>query len=215
MARFLAILSILAVATAFTVQPNALRPTTKLSESFGFDFAEDSYENTPGEILGEANYKQWVNRIDENSFLNRQYNPLRRVRELGLLQTTVDAGLLSKLEKNGLDLVTIEKLLPVAEELGLLSVAANNQQLLLNLVAFFLIEGAPFLLPPLAGALEVGPPAFYLASASALGLDAFLLANHVELPFVGLSAGFYLGLLLVPVAGISAIVGTTLAGLKK
>jgi hypothetical protein len=41
------------------------------------------------------------------------------------------------LEANGVDLITIEKLLPIAEELGLLSVAANNQQLLVNLVAFF------------------------------------------------------------------------------
>jgi hypothetical protein len=72
MARFLAILSLVAVASAFTVQPTAVRPSTKLSESFGFDFAEDSYENTPNIILGEANYKQWVQRIDENSFLNRQ-----------------------------------------------------------------------------------------------------------------------------------------------
>lgn len=144
-----------------------------------------------------------------------QYNPLRRVRELDLLKTTVDAGLLSKLEKNGLDLATIEKLLPLAEDLGLLSVAANNQQLLLNLVAFFLIEGAPFLLPVVAGALEVGPPAFYLASASALGLDALLITNNVEIPFVGLSAGFYLGLLLVPLAGILGVVGVALAGLKK
>lgn len=119
------------------------------------------------------------------------------------------------MEKNGVDLVTIEKLLPVAEDLGLLSVAANNQQLLLNLVAFFLIEGAPFLLPPLAGALEVGPPAFYLASASLLGLDGFLLTNNVEIPFVGLPAGVYLGLLLVPLAVISGGVGTVLAGLKK
>lgn len=145
----------------------------------------------------------------------KQYNPLRRVRELDLLKTTVDAGLLSKLEKNGVDLVTIEKLLPVAEDLGLLSVAANNQQLLLNLVAFFLIEGAPFLLPVVAGALEVGPPAFYLAAAGSLGLDAFLLTNNVEIPFVGLPAGVYLGLLLVPLAVISGGVGVTLAGLKK
>ena len=68
----LALLSIVAAVSAFSVQPTAVRPSTVLKESFGFDFAEDSYENTPIEILGEANYKAWVGKIDENSFLNRQ-----------------------------------------------------------------------------------------------------------------------------------------------
>ena len=73
--RILALLSIfVASASAFTVvQSSIARPsTTALSESFGFDFAEDSYENTPEVILGEANYKQWVAKVDKNSFLNRQ-----------------------------------------------------------------------------------------------------------------------------------------------
>jgi hypothetical protein len=43
------------------------------------------------------------------------------VRELNLLKVTADSGLLSKLEANGVDLVTLEKLLPLAEELGLVS----------------------------------------------------------------------------------------------
>ena len=29
-------------------------------------------ENTPDVILGEANYKQWVSTVNDNSFLNRQ-----------------------------------------------------------------------------------------------------------------------------------------------
>jgi hypothetical protein len=74
--RILALLSIvIAAVSAFTVQPSAvvIRPsTTALPESFGFDFAEDSYENTPEVILGEANYKQWINKVDKNAFLNRQ-----------------------------------------------------------------------------------------------------------------------------------------------
>lgn len=45
---------------------------TQLQESFGFDFAEDPYENTPKVILGEANYKQYVAEKTPNSFLNRQ-----------------------------------------------------------------------------------------------------------------------------------------------
>lgn len=46
--------------------------TTKLYENFGFDFAEDQVENTPQLILGEANYKKWVNSVDPNNMLNRQ-----------------------------------------------------------------------------------------------------------------------------------------------
>jgi len=43
-----------------------------VSENFGFDFAEDSYKNTPPAILGEANYRQWVSGVAKDSFLNRQ-----------------------------------------------------------------------------------------------------------------------------------------------
>ena len=63
-------------ATAFSVNSGvattAARPSTKLYENFGFDFAEDQAENTPGIILGEANYKKWVNSVDPNNMLNRQ-----------------------------------------------------------------------------------------------------------------------------------------------
>lgn len=144
-----------------------------------------------------------------------QYPVLRRVRELDLLKATADAEILSKLENNGVDLATIEKLLPIAEDLGLLTLAANNQQLLINGVAPLLVEGAPFLLPVVAGALAVGPPAFFLAAAGSLGLEAYLLSNNVELPFVGLSAGVVLGLVLIPLAGISAGVGIALSSTKK
>ena len=48
------------------------RPSTKLYENFGFDFAEDQVENTPQIILGEANYKTWLNGVDPDNFMNRQ-----------------------------------------------------------------------------------------------------------------------------------------------
>ena len=114
-----------------------------------------------------------------------------------------------------MDLVTIEKLLPLAEELGVLSLVGNNQQILINGVAPILVEGAPLLLPLVAGALEVGPPAFFLGAAFAGGLDIYLLVNDVEVPFVGLSAGVVLGLLLVPLAVALGGVGVALNGLKK
>jgi hypothetical protein len=186
-----------------------------LYENFGFDFAEDQVENTPQIILGEANYKKWVNGVDPNNMLNRQYKVLSRVRELGLLEKTAELGILSKLEKNGLTLEKAEQLLPTLEELGLLSLVANNQQLLINGVAPLAVEGAPILLPVVAGALEVGPPAFFLAAAGAAGLDAYLFASGAEVPFIGLSAGAVAGLLLVPLSVVSAGVGVALGSLKN
>ena len=51
---------------------SSIRPTTRLNENFGFTFAEDQVENTPQLILGEANYKKWLNSVDPNNMLNRQ-----------------------------------------------------------------------------------------------------------------------------------------------
>lgn len=123
--------------------------------------------------------------------------------------------MLSKLEKLGLDLATVEELLPQAEKLGLLSVVGNNQQLLINGVAPIAIEGAPILLPVVAGALGVGPAAFYAGAAGLFGLDYLLLANNVEIPFVGLPAGVAAGLLLVPLGVVSGGAGLFFSGLKK
>ena len=145
----------------------------------------------------------------------KQYNVIRRVRELNLLGVTAENGLLSKLEAAGVDLEVIEDLLPVAEDLGLLSLVGNNQQLLVNLVAPLLIEPAPFLIPLLASALGAGPSAFYAISAGCLGLDAYLFATNAEVPFVGLSAGVTAGLLLVPLGIASGAAGAALGGLKK
>ena len=144
-----------------------------------------------------------------------QYNVLRRVRELGLIEKTAELGVLSKLEKQGLDLVALEKLLPSIEKLGLLSTAGSNQQLLVNGLAPIAIEGAPILLPVVAGALDIGAPAFFLASAGLLGTDVLLITNDVEIPFIGLPAGVVLGLLLVPLAAVTGGVGIFFSSLKK
>ena len=137
------------------------------------------------------------------------------MRELDLIKITADNNILSKLEKNGVDLETIESLLPTLEKLGALSFVANNQQLLINLVAPLLVEPAPLLIPAVAGALDVGPAAFYLLAAALAGSEYLLLANEVEIPFVGLSAGVVLGLLLVPLTLVSAGAGVALASAKK
>jgi hypothetical protein len=147
--------------------------------------------------------------------VSSKYNVIGRVRELNLLKATADAGVLSKLEANGVDLETIEKLLPLADKFGLLSLVANNQQLLQNGVAPLLVEGAPLLLPVVAGALAVGPPAFFLAAAACGGLEAYLVSTDAEIPLVGLNAGVFLGLLLVPLGAISAGLGVALSNAKK
>jgi len=153
-----------------------------------------------------------LNRFDSFFY---QYNVIGRVRELNLLQQTADAEILTKLEKNGVDLRTLESLLPTLESLGLLSFAANNQQLLINGVAPIVVEGAPLLLPLVAGALEVGPTAFYLAAALSAATEFYLVANDVEVPLIGLPAGALFGLLLVPLTVISGGVGVALAAAKK
>jgi hypothetical protein len=137
------------------------------------------------------------------------------VRELNLLKTTADAGVLSKLEKQGLDLVALEKLLPVAEDLGLLSLVGSNQQMLVNLAAPLLIEPAPFLIPLVAGAIEIGPAAFFALAAACGGLELYFITNNVEVPLVGLSAALVGGLLLVPLTVVGAAAGVALGNLKK
>jgi len=215
---FLLLISTTTSVLAFAPQSSITVPstsTTALQESFGFDFAEDQAENVPVTLLGEANYKQWVGEINDNSFLNRQYNAVRRVRELDLLGLTAEYGILSKLEAQGVDLKTLESLLPVAEDLGLLTLVANNQQLLINGVAPLLIEPAPLLLPVIAGALEKGPGAFYAAAAVLAGLEGYLIVSGAEVPFIGLPASALAGLLLVPLTVVTGGLGVALAGAKK
>jgi Protein of unknown function (DUF1118) len=165
--------------------------------------------------LADCSVAQQLGKLFSFHSLLCQYNVIRRVRELDLLQATIDAGILSKLEKNGLDLAKVEELLPLAEKLGLLSLVANNQQLLINGVAPLVVEGAPLLLPLIAGALEVGPAAFFLGAAVFGGLEVALISSGAEVPFVGLPASAVLGLLLVPLTVASAGAGVALGSLKK
>jgi len=59
---------------AFSFQSIAspTRRATQLRESFGFDFAEDTYDNQPNLLKGEQEYKQFVNKYAENNMLNRK-----------------------------------------------------------------------------------------------------------------------------------------------
>ena len=63
------------VAVAFT--PSATRvvkapSSTQLYEDFGLGLGEQTYENQPDLLKGEQEYKQYVNRINEENMLNRK-----------------------------------------------------------------------------------------------------------------------------------------------
>jgi len=192
-------------------------------ESFGLDFAVDIQGLMPNEILGEANIKEkYVPSLAKNGVVNRpflteDYPLLDRVAEMGLLTKTADAGLLSALTAKGLTLSEIEKLLPLIEELGLISFAVGNKQFLLNLIAPLLVEPAPLLLGPLAAVLK--NPAPVLLTGVALGAwDATGVASGepVNIPLAAVAALVTgLGLVLngsvslpVPSASSSSVVQT-------
>ena len=66
--------ALLATCASAFVSKASVRPTTHLNENFGLDIGEDSYANMDKLLLGEANYKQWVNRVKDDNMLNRKVN---------------------------------------------------------------------------------------------------------------------------------------------
>ena len=134
---------------------------------------------------------------------------------MSLEEVKAELGQLYAAQERRVDLETLESLLPALDSIGALSLVGNNQQMLLNLAAPPLVEGAPLLIPVLSSAVGIGPAAFFLGAASFIGLDAALLASNAQIPFLGLSAGFYLGLLLVPLGVVTGGAGVALAGAKK
>jgi len=142
-------------------------------ENFGLDYVADIPALMPNEINGEASLKtKYVPGLAasgtvDRPFLTEDYPLLSRVAEMGLLTKTADAGILTALTEKGLTLSEIEKLLPIIEDLGLISFAVGNKPVLLNLIAPLLVEPAPLLLGPLAGLLK--NPAPVLLTGIALG----------------------------------------------
>ena len=88
------------------------------------------------------------------------------MRELRLLSTTADSGLLEVLEAKGLTLSQVEKLLPLADQLNLLPLAVKNKELILSL-APLIIEPAPALIPLVVGLLK--NPALVTLPGAVLG----------------------------------------------
>jgi hypothetical protein len=60
------------VTSAFAPAGVVGRQSMQIQESFGFGFAEDTYENQPDLLKGEGEYKQYVNKISEENMLNRK-----------------------------------------------------------------------------------------------------------------------------------------------
>jgi hypothetical protein len=121
--------------SAFIPAPTATKlRAAPLHENFFLGVGEDPLENTPSLLLGEANYRNFVAEYDPNALLNggKQYNIVERIRELKLLKLTADSGLLEALEKKGLTLSTLEKLLPIIDDFGLLPLVSKNKELLLS-----------------------------------------------------------------------------------
>lgn len=61
-----------AISAYIVPRPLTARLSTRLQESFGLGIGEDSYENQPVFLRGEAEYKQWLNNIADDPMLNRQ-----------------------------------------------------------------------------------------------------------------------------------------------
>jgi hypothetical protein len=59
-------------AAAFSPISQTVRKSSQLRESFGLGIGEDSYENQPKLLRGEAEYKQFINKYAENNMLNRK-----------------------------------------------------------------------------------------------------------------------------------------------
>jgi hypothetical protein len=70
--KFMLVAVTAGVASAFSPSTFGVRKDTQLHESFGFGFAEDTYENQPDLLKGEAEYKQYMNRVKGDNMLNRK-----------------------------------------------------------------------------------------------------------------------------------------------
>lgn len=118
-----------------------------------------------------------------------------------LLTVTAESGLLEALEAKGLTLSQVEKLLPLADDLGLLPLAYKNKDLLLG-AAPLLLEPAPLLLPILASIVRTPASTF-----SGLGF-ALLAAGGYEI----VDSNGILGALLVLLSGPAVLLGSALSG---
>lgn len=60
------------IASAFSPSSQVARKGTQLHETFGLGLGEDTYENQPDLLKGEAEYKQYMNQVKSDNMLNRK-----------------------------------------------------------------------------------------------------------------------------------------------
>ena len=76
------------VAVAFspsTSRVQTVPSSTQLYEDFGLGLGEQTYENQPDLLKGEQEYKQYVNRINEDNMLNKKVRYSLRIKILFLI----------------------------------------------------------------------------------------------------------------------------------
>ncbi len=179
------VLSVLASVQAFVTPRVQDRRTLQkpLQENFFIELEtlNDPSKVTPGALLGEAKYKDFVGSFDKDALLLNEkpfatsgpaYDLIDRVRSLKLLSLTADSGLLEALEDKGITLSQIEKILPIVDDLGLLPLVAQNKNLLLSL-APLIIESSPSVIPLAASVLRTPASTFTGLGALAASLGAY------------------------------------------
>lgn len=176
-----------------------------LAENFFLDIAEDPVENTPKALLGEANYRNFVESYNPEGLIvgGPKYKLIERVRQLKLLSLTAESGLLEALESKGVTLSQIEKLLPLADQLNVIPFALANKDLLLNVVAPLIIEPAPVLLPIIVKILNTPSSTFTTAGLALIAGGAF----------EGIENNLLLGAPLVLLGAPAVVLGAVLGAL--
>ena len=81
------------VAVGFTPSVSRVTPvtsSTQLYEDFGLGLGEITYENQPDLLKGEQEYKQYVNRINEDNMLNKKVRECANNRKYSFVSMNVD-----------------------------------------------------------------------------------------------------------------------------
>ena len=189
-----------------------------LQENFFLELPtlNDPGKVTPNLLLGEEKYRDFVESFDDAALLNKEdpfatggkgsYDPIDRVRALKLLTLTAESGLLEALEARGLTLSQVEKLLPLADSLGLLGLVKANKGLAVG-AAPLLIEPAPSLIPILVSVLKTSPATFTGAGVALAGAGAFEVTQSNTLLAIPL---VLLGLPLLAVGSVLGSLGSNL-----
>merc|ERR1719231_1361609 len=178
-------------------------------ESFGFEFAENPNENTPAEILGEFKYKtKFVKSYKPKSLLltGEPYPLFAATQEKRLLSATADAGLLSQLSDLGFGLSDIEKILPVLEQNGLLSLAGKNLPFLLNVIGSLVVEPGQVAIPTVTALLKVPAVLYQAAAVGIVTWDIYTFVAGIEPDLLGIGLRTPLTLLSLPIVALLWIV---------